>query len=217
MQGIKVITFDCDGVLFDTEKANRAYYNDILAHFGRPPMTADQFTYAQMHTVDEAIALLFPDAEGYEAAQAFRKHRGYGPYIRFMEMAPDLIPLLERMRPARKIAIATNRSDTMARVLAEHRIASYFDFVVTALDVRHPKPHPEPLIKVLDHFGIGPDEMIYVGDSPLDEQAARAAGVVIVAYNSPSLKADFHIARLMEIESIINGESAVGHAGRHNG
>ena len=210
MQGIKVITFDCDGVLFDTETANRAYYNEILAHFGRPPMTSSQFDYAQMHTVDEAMALLFAGTTHHEAAQAFRKQRGYGPYIRLMEMAPDLILLLDQLRPAYKIAIATNRSDTMARVLSEHRIASYFDFVVTALDVANPKPHPDPLIRVLDHFGVGPDAMIYVGDSSLDEQAARAAGVPLVAYNSPSLNADFHITRLMEIASIVAGESAAG-------
>ena len=32
-----------DGVLFDTEAANRAYYNHILEHFDKPAMTADQF------------------------------------------------------------------------------------------------------------------------------------------------------------------------------
>ena len=36
MKNIKVVAFDCDGVMFDTTKANIAYYNQILDHFDRP-------------------------------------------------------------------------------------------------------------------------------------------------------------------------------------
>jgi beta-phosphoglucomutase-like phosphatase (HAD superfamily) len=36
MKNTCVVAFDCDGVLFDTEAANWAYYNHILGHFGRP-------------------------------------------------------------------------------------------------------------------------------------------------------------------------------------
>ena len=41
---IKVAIFDCDGVMFDTEKTNMAYYNRILEHFEQPPMTTDNTT-----------------------------------------------------------------------------------------------------------------------------------------------------------------------------
>ena len=34
---IKLVAFDCDGVLFDSQQANIAFYNTILAHFDRPP------------------------------------------------------------------------------------------------------------------------------------------------------------------------------------
>ena len=55
MKDLKVIVFDCDGVLFDTEAANRAYYNHILKHFGKPVMTANQFAYAHQHTLNDRI------------------------------------------------------------------------------------------------------------------------------------------------------------------
>ena len=63
MNNIQVVVFDCDGVMFDTTKANMAYYNQILDHFGRPALTQDQFAYCHSHTADQSIAHLFTDAE----------------------------------------------------------------------------------------------------------------------------------------------------------
>jgi phosphoglycolate phosphatase len=201
---IKVIAFDCDGVMFDTEEANKAYYNDILAHFGRPPMAPEQFDYTQMHTADQAITFLFEDSESIAAAHEFRKKSGYHPYIKYMKMDPDLIPLLEAYQGQYGIAVATNRSDTMKKVLVDHGIVKYFDLVVTALDVERPKPFPDILIRVLQHFNIAPHEAIYIGDSTLDEFAARSAGIPFVACRNPNLSGDFHIQRLAEIDDILN-------------
>ncbi len=204
MGGIKVLTFDCDGVLFDTQEANRAYYNHVLTHFGRPSITQEDFAYAQMHTADEAMARLFPDSKELAAAQAYRRQMGYGRYIAYMKMEPDLKPLLEKYSGRIHLAVATNRTDTMHRALAEHGIDQYFDLVVTALDVLRPKPYPDGLIRVLEHFKIPPDAMIYVGDSKLDEAAAYAAGVPLAAYNNPSLAAAYHIRRLRDLDAILN-------------
>ena len=91
----------------------------------------------------------------------------------------------------------------MNKVLAVHGIEKYFDLVVTALDVPHPKPHPDPLLRVLEYFHVAPDEMLYVGDSELDDLAAKAAGVPLVAYGNLSLAGDYHITSLKELEKII--------------
>jgi len=91
----------------------------------------------------------------------------------------------------------------MDRVISEHGLEGYFDLVVCASDVDHPKPHPDPLIKIIEHFGVVPGDSLYVGDSELDEIAAKAAGVPFVAYKNRSLSADFHIQSLMEIAEIL--------------
>jgi len=206
MLDIKVVAFDCDGVLFNTTKANKAYYNEVLLHFDRAAMTPEQFDFAHMHTVDETFAFLFDDDEKIlKAAHEYRKCMDYGKFIRYMEIEPYLKPLLIKIRPQYKTAIATNRTDTMNRVLSEHALKDYFDLVVSVLDVKRPKPHPDPLIKILDYFKVGPRHAIYVGDSPLDEMAANAAGVPFVAYNNASLSADFHIHSLRELEDILKG------------
>ena len=203
MKNIKVVAFDCDGVLFDTEKANKAYYNQVLNHFDLPAMTKEQFAFTQMHTVDQSLAYLFEDKATLKAAQIFRKSMSYIPFLKFMEIEPYLKPLLDKLRPAFKTAIATNRTDTMDRVLVEHDLTEFFDLVVTASDVKRPKPDPEPLVKILEYFGLEPRQMIYIGDSELDELAAKAAGVPMVAYKNTFLSADFHIESLKELEDIL--------------
>jgi phosphoglycolate phosphatase len=203
MNNIKVVAFDCDGVMFDTVKANTAYYNNILNHFGKSDMTPEQFTYSYMHTADEAIAKLFEDKKSFEEAQVFRKHMSYIPFLKYMEMEPNLKPLLKRLRPKYKTAVATNRTDTMKKVLIEHDLEGYFDLVVSALDVENPKPSPDQLIKILEHFNIEPSQLIYVGDSKLDEIAAKTAGIPLIAYKNSSLDAEFYINSLKQLESIL--------------
>jgi len=204
MENIKVVAFDCDGVLFDTKKANMAYYNQVLSHFDLPVMTKEQFAFTQMHTVDQSLAYLFEDKTTLEAAQTFRKKISYIPFLKFMEIEPYLKPLLEKLRPAFKTAIATNRTDTMDRVLIEHDLTEFFDLVVTASDVKRPKPDPEVLVRIIEYFNLKPQHMIYIGDSKLDESAAKSAGVVMVAYKNRSLSADFHIESLKELEDILS-------------
>jgi HAD superfamily hydrolase (TIGR01509 family) len=204
---LKVIAFDCDGVMFDSSQANQAYYNHLLERFDLPPMTPEQFAYVHMHTVDESLAHLFQDEATREAAHVYRKQLGYLPFMKYMQMEPGLVPLLERLRPNYKTAVATNRTDTMARVLTDNHIDHLFDLVVCALDVQHPKPHPESLNKVANHFAVRPEEVMYVGDSKVDEMAAIAAGTRFVAYRNPALAADHHIQRLSEITGLLNGHT----------
>jgi HAD superfamily hydrolase (TIGR01549 family) len=197
------VAFDCDGVLFDSSRSNRAYYDQILKHLGRPPMTDAQFAYVHMHTVHEALAYLFEDADELAAVKRYQRGMSYLPFIRDMVVEPHLHELLTRLRPAYKIAIATNRTDTMTRVLEEHGLQHWFDKVVTASDVRQPKPYPDQLLLLLAHFGIDPHQMIYVGDSELDAAASHQAGVPFIAYNNPRLTAKAHIQNLKQILSIL--------------
>lgn len=203
MNDIKVVAFDCDGVMFDSGQANMDYYNSILKHFGRPQMTPEQFVHAHMHTVDKALANLFTDSETLEAAYSFRKKMSYRPFIKSMKIEPDLISLLEKIRPKYKTAIATNRTDSMQGILYEYNLEGDFDFVVCALDVKRSKPHPESLLKIIEYFDVKPTQVLYIGDSVVDETAAKAAGIPLVSYRNDSLSADYYISRLKELENML--------------
>jgi HAD superfamily hydrolase (TIGR01509 family) len=203
MKDLKVVAFDCDGVLFDTEEANWAYYNHLLKHFGRPTMTPEQFAYAHQHTLNESIAYLFEDQEAIAAVYEYRQTMDYGAYLKLLKVEPDLVPLLTKIRAKLKTAIATNRSDTMNRLLAEFALTEYFDLVVTSFDIRRPKPYPDALLKILDHFGIEAHQALYVGDSQVDAEAARAAKILFVAFRNETLPTEYHIGSLKELEEIL--------------
>ena len=198
-----VVAFDCDGVLFDTEQANRIYYSNILQHFGRPAVTDEQFAFVHMHTIFESLAYLFPDEKTLAAVHVFRKTMDYQQYLGYLTVEPHLVSLLEKLKPQFKTAIATNRTDTMNRLLAKFDLDGYFDLVVTASDVERPKPHPDALLKISDYFNIRPDQVIYIGDSRLDELATRAAGMPLVAYRNPELSAEYYVNSLNEIEGLL--------------
>ena len=195
---LKVIAFDCDGVMFDTREANREYYNQLLAHFEQPPMSPDQLDFVHINTVAKSVAHLFEPAL-IEAVNAYRRVLGYLPFIPYMRIEPDLKPLLRGLRRRYKTAVATNRTDTVDRVLGAFDLTDQFDLVVTALDVPNPKPAPDCLVKVAHAFQATPSEVMYIGDSVLDQQAAQAAGTQFVAFDNPALEADKHITSLKEL------------------
>ena len=203
MRNIELVAFDCDGVLFDTAQANRFYYSRILQHFGRPALSEEQFRFVHMHTVHESVAYLLPDEKQLEAAHIFRKTMDYQKYLNYLTVEPQLVALLEKLRPRIKTAIATNRTDTMEQLLAEFDLDGYFDLVVTSSDVKQPKPHPDALLKILDHFGLAPHQVIYIGDSRVDELAARAAKMPLVAYRNRELAAEYHIDSFGELEELL--------------
>jgi phosphoglycolate phosphatase-like HAD superfamily hydrolase len=206
MKKFTLIIFDCDGVMFDTRKVNRLYYNHMLSHFNLPEMTDEQFEYSHSHSVVDAVNYLMkphdiPENDVY----AYLKSINYGEYISHMIINPDLKSLITAIRPPCYTAIATNRTDTMPKVIKKFELESFFDRVMTAADVKNPKPNPEMLIDIIEHFNVAEDSVLYIGDSQVDEQAASQINIPFAAFQNNSLKADYHLQALSEIESIISG------------
>ena len=200
---VKVVIFDCDGVLFDSKQANINYYNHLLERFGLPPMKDSQVEYIHMHTAEESVKYLFMNTPYLDEAQECRTKMDYIPFIKDMVLEPDAKELLASLKPRFHLAMATNRSNTITEVIRVHGLNGLFDMVVSSLDVLRPKPHPEPIEKILRHFSLSPSQAVYVGDSEVDQHTAAAAGVIFVAYKNEKLEADYHITRLMDIAAIL--------------
>jgi phosphoglycolate phosphatase len=199
----EVVIFDCDGVLFDSRKANQFYYNHLLEQFGRPPMTESELSYVHMHTAGEAITYLFGDNHLRDAVLAYSQTLDYTPFIRLMEMEPGLIDLLIAIRPGIRTAVSTNRSTTIGPVLKLFALDSHFDLVVGSLDVTRPKPDPESVYKILNFFKVRPEQCLYIGDSEVDLQTAKGAGVPFGAYKNVSLPAALHIQEFSELKKCL--------------
>jgi HAD superfamily hydrolase (TIGR01509 family) len=146
------------------------------------------------------VPYLFREWPGeLERVEAYRRTLDYTPFLRQMAMEPDLLSFLAAVRPPLAPALSTSRTSTMGAVLDTFGLRPHFDLVVTALDVRHPKPHPEALLKILAHFGVRAEEGIFIGDSQVDVGHAAAVGMELVAFRNPELEAAYHVSSFREV------------------
>jgi len=197
---LRLVVFDCDGVLFDSREANRQYYDHLRKTFGHPPMTEDELEYAHSHNAVLSTRHIFRHwPEQLARAESYRASVDYSPFLRYMVMEEGLLEFLTDIRKDCLTAINTNRTTTMPAVLEMSGLDACFDLVVTALDVENPKPHPEALEKILGHFGLQAGEAVYIGDSEVDREHAAAAGVRLIAFRNPRLTADYHVRSFREV------------------
>lgn len=205
---LQVIAFDCDGVLFDSKEANARYYSHILHVIGHSPVRPDQQEFIHMHPVRESLRYLLPDEETYERAWTYCRQIDFRPFNAYLHCEPGLFEMLELAKSSYRVAMATNRTVSTHEVLAHFHIDKYFDLVVSAMDVQHPKPHPESMERIIDAFKVSPQQILYVGDSAVDEALAMATGVYFAAYKNPRLKAHLHLNHFEELCSILKADKA---------
>ena len=207
-RNIAVVALDCDGVLFDSREANIQFYTHIMEQVGRPPVRPDQHEYIHMHPVRESLLYLIgDDGNVFERAFDYFKTIDFEPFNGYLRKEPGLTEFLEKAHAHFSTALATNRTVSTLELLRHYDLRQYFDLVVSASDVQHPKPHPEIMQKILSNFEVAPDQVVYIGDSKVDEAVALATGVLFVGYKNPGLTADIHINHFQELDSIFEDGS----------
>ncbi len=199
----EVVAFDCDGVLFDSKEANVAFYSHILAHVGKPPVRPDQHEFIHMHPVQESLRFLMGEGPAHDAAWKYAQSIDYQEFNACLRPEPGLVDLLQKTQTYYHTALATNRTVSTRQVLAHFHIEEYFDLVVSAADVAFPKPHPEIMEAILKNFRVSPEQVLFVGDSRVDEGFAKASGVFFVAYKNATLQADLHISHFRELQPVL--------------
>lgn len=192
-QGVKGLIFDCDGVLVDSKDANRMYYNLVRQKLGMLPMTPDEENYVHAHAVAASIAHIVP-ANRLEEAEAARKEIEFAQMLEYTYLEPGLVELLTVLKDrGYRLGVNTNRTDSMEMLLETFDLTHFFEPVITAGKVSHPKPNPEGVHRILREWDLTRHQVAYIGDSGVDEQTARAAGVNFWAYKNPMLAARLHV------------------------
>lgn len=187
---LKALLFDIDGTLVDSDPIHIAVFMDFLAERGVTITRSDYMERIHGRLNTETFTELLPDADPIEmdlAKEAAYRER-LGDTIEPMPGARDLI---ERARAANmKIGAVTNgpRANLNA-VLNATGLAAAFDHAGSSNDVKRGKPHPELYLAALAALNIAAHEALVFEDSPTGIQAARAAGIDVVAITS-SLSAD---------------------------
>jgi phosphoglycolate phosphatase len=203
LTAIRVIIYDCDGVLIDSRRANAAFYNHILEKFGLPSLSPRQLDFVHYSTAQASIDFLFQGTPWREEAQDYQRAIDNRPFLNLLRLEPHVREVLATLRPGYRTAIATNRGKSLPLVLQELGLADLFDLTISSYEVAEPKPHPECLLKVMKHFRVEPGEVMYIGDAPVDLLASRRAGVTFVAYKNPDLEAGYHLQDHLDLLKIL--------------
>jgi HAD superfamily hydrolase (TIGR01509 family) len=207
---VHCVIYDCDGVLFDSLEANTKLYNDLCALVGRFPLREDEMQYVHTHTVYEALHFIFGkenDLEKKALEILKQKQVDLKNYVGYLKMEPHLFQTLERLKEKGILrVINTNRTTSMKYIMERYNLWPFFDMVVTALDVKNPKPHPESIEKIVQAFNLNKEQTVFVGDSEVDQQTARSSGVRFIAYKNKEIANDAYIDDHLVLLNIISNE-----------
>ena len=192
----RVVLFDLDGTLIDsgaiilasmrhaaeTVLARRIPDEELMAAVGGPGLVA------QMRAIDAEHA--------DELVRVYREHNEpLHEELQACEGVLDLLPELKRRGARLGIVTAKRVATVQLAVDVIPELERYFDVVVGAEDTQRHKPHPDPILEALRRLGVEPGEAAYVGDSPFDVQAAKAAGVRAVAVTWGRIHDEDRLAR----------------------
>lgn len=172
----KAALFDLDGTLLDSIpvilKSAREVFGEMELHYDEDAIRKTIGIPLKIQAKDWAGDRWHEFESKYRAAY---KRNQYGDFHLF----PGTVDMLKSLKSAGvKTALVTSKSSSGARSALDCTgMDGLFDAIVSADDVKHAKPQPEPILKALTILDVSPNEAIYVGDSIFDIDAAQRAGV----------------------------------------
>jgi sugar-phosphatase len=199
------ILFDLDGVLCDS---TRAVDREWRAWALRKGVDGDA-VMAIAHGVRtiEVIRRVAPHLDAEAEAEAIENHEaGDQEGVVVMPGAADLVHSI----PEGRWGVVTSGSRLLASARLRFCGLPVPKVLVTADDVAHGKPHPEPYLKGAQGMGFDPAECLVIEDAPAGIQAARAGGMKVIGitstYAADALhQADAVIGNLAQIQVTSNG------------
>jgi pyrophosphatase PpaX len=177
----QTVLFDLDGTLIDSrslilssfQHATRTVLGRVIPDEELMANVGGHGIQAQMAEFDEELA--------DDLVRVYREHNAsvYRSVLAF----PGVEALLGRLHgEGRRLGVVTVKGRATVDVTFEVLpLGGYFETVVTGDDTERHKPDPEPLLLALARLGTKPATAAYVGDSPFDIRAAKAAGMVAIA------------------------------------
>lgn len=182
------VIFDLDGTLVDSAGDITASINEVLVTRGLAPFPIETTLKFIGDGVDALVERAFC-ARGVtfssnELAKMIASYELiYGARLAIStKVYEGVVDIISELRTRGVgIGICTNKTEDKAISVVEAlNLSKYVDVVIGARRGQPPKPSPIPLLKALQHFGLGAVDTVMVGDSSVDVECARAAGVAII-------------------------------------
>jgi len=203
------VIFDIDGVLVDSTALVERHWQEWAARHGLDPAAIMAVAHGRPSV--ETMRLVAPhlDAEAEATDMEAREAFDTDGLVRVAGAAE-----LVRSAPARSWAVVTSGSQAIARTRLGFAGVPAPDVLVTSDDVARGKPDPESHLLAAERLGVAPERCIVIEDAPAGVEAARAAGMRVIAVATTHrpeelVEADAVVARLADIE-LVRPERASG-------
>lgn len=180
----QAVIFDLDGTLLDTLGDLRGAVNASLAMRSLPPRSLEEVRAfvgnGVRNLMKRALPQGTPDEEIDHALADFKAY--YAQHLCDETRPYDGIPeLLSQLRQRGiKTAVLSNKLDSASKQLIEHYFPGQIDVVFGERAGVPRKPDPASCNEVVDLFGVPKEQILYVGDSDVDMQTAKNAGLTAV-------------------------------------
>jgi HAD superfamily hydrolase (TIGR01509 family) len=176
---VKLIIFDFDGVVADSEHLAMLVVAERLSALGLPT-TADEAVQLYMglsladcvQAMEERLGCPLPD--GFMAGQLEQVRSRV-----FAEVEPvqGLTAFLTAFAHVRRCIASSSRLDYIGRCLDRMLLADWFEHRFSGHDVERGKPHPDLFLKAAATLGVPPSDCVVIEDSPTGVLAGKAAGM----------------------------------------
>jgi len=182
---IKAVVIDLDGTLLDTAPDLADAAVAMAADLGLPPITLDEVkTYIGNGVSRLVKRVLTRDMNAEPAPELFQKalplyEKRYADGVsRKSRPFPGVIEGLQAFKAlGLHIACITNKAERFTHpLLKDTGLIEHFELILSGDSLPEKKPSPLPLLHACQVFGVGPNQLLLIGDSLNDTQAARAAG-----------------------------------------
>lgn len=182
---IEWVLFDLDGTIVDTNELILNSFIHALQQNNLPILTREEMIPHMGTTLQYQMKVfsgLEDDASVASLENAYRSYN-YEHHDELIRSFPHVNETMEELaRRGIKMGIVTTKiRPTTIRALEMFDLLKYMDTIVTVDDVTHAKPHPEPVLTAVRNLGADPRRTLMVGDSTVDIQSAKAAGVYAAA------------------------------------
>lgn len=184
-----------DGVLFDSMPGHAYAWSHAMTQFGLT-MTPYEAYLHEGRTGRGTINILAERYWGRDATEEEAK-RIYAAKAELFDTLPEPKPMpgaFEALTAAKergsRIVLVTGSAQASLLEHLEQHYPGFFreELMVTGLDVKQGKPHPEPYLMGLEKAGVKAEEAIVVENAPLGIQSAKAAGIFTIAANTGPLE-----------------------------
>lgn len=208
---VRAIIFDFDGVVVDSEPLYQIAERQLFKEYGVevPP---EDWKYFK-GTTEEVFYTMVQERYGVRATLPELRARGREllkqVFANQLNYYPGFLEFYEKYHPLFKMGLVTSTpAEFLYWVFGHTNIRNHFEEIVTADDVVHPKPHPEPYYLMLQRLQVNPAKAIIIEDSINGLTAAVASGAVTIALLSSLSASDippsvYPANSYQEIETII--------------